>query len=214
MTPFRRFIRLALLPLALLLATPAAQAAAAPDEMLRESVDRVQALIRDNADTYRADTAAFYAMIDTEIVPLFDLPYVTRLVLARHARGSSPEQRRRFAIALKNTLVRTYADAMLEYNDSVRTEWAPLRMAEGAESVTVQSRLLREDGPAIPVGFVMRNTDGDWKIYDISVEGISLITNFRAQYNQEIRANGLDALLDKMESRDYTPALDPAVDPS
>lgn len=207
-------LRLLALPLMLAVAAPAAADATAPDQLLRETVDRVQTLIRDNADTYRADTDAFYAMIDREIVPMFDLPHITRLVLARHARASSPEQRRRFATALKNTLVRTYADAMLEYNDSVRTEWAPLRMAAGAETVTVQSRLLREDGPPIPVGFSMRSVDGGWKIFDITVEGISIVTNFRAQYNQEIRANGLDALIEKMESRDYTPSLDAAVDPS
>ena len=216
MTPIKLMTRNCMtafaLPLTLLLVlsltVPAAHAQQKPDEIVKEAVDRVRGLIEENAETYRSDPNAFYKMVDEEIVPNFDMPYITRLVLARHAREASNEQRRRFAVAFKNMLVRTYADAMLEYNDAVQTEWAPLRMAADADQATVQSRLLREDGPPIPIGFVMHKVDAGWKIYDITVEGLSLVTNFRAQFNQEIRANGLDALIQKMESRDFKPELE------
>lgn len=170
-----------------------------PDEVIKTAVSRVRDLIKKNAETYREDSDAFYAMIDEEIVPYFDMPYIARLVLARHARSADKEQRRRFTDAFKNTLMRTYADAMLEYNEAVEAEFLPLRMEEGAEQVTVDTRLVLEEGEDVPVGFVMHKVDGEWLIYDINVEGISLVTNFRAQFNQRIRENGLDALIERLE---------------
>jgi phospholipid transport system substrate-binding protein len=170
-----------------------------PDEIIKNAVSRVRTRIKKNAETYREDSEAFYAMIEEEIVPHFDMPYIARLVLARHARSADKEQRRRFTEAFKNTLMRTYADAMLEYNEAVETEFLPLRMEEGAEQVTVDTRLVLEEGEDVPVGFVMHKVDGEWLIYDINVEGISLVTNFRAQFNQRIRENGLDALIEQLE---------------
>ncbi|WP_420428575.1 MlaC/ttg2D family ABC transporter substrate-binding protein [Algiphilus sp.] len=174
--------------------------AKAPDVVVREAVQRVRGLIQENAETYTEDKDAFYAMIDREIIPHFDMPYIARLVLGRHARQAEPEQRRRFATAFKETLTRTYADAMLQYNSSVEAEFLPLRMAEDAERATVDTRLKVEDGEPIPISFVMHKVDGEWLIYDISVEGISLVTNFRAQFNQRIREDGLDALIERLES--------------
>ncbi|MCR9091869.1 ABC transporter substrate-binding protein [Algiphilus sp.] len=174
--------------------------AKAPDVIVRNAVQRVRGLIQENADRYREDKDAFYAMIDREIIPHFDMPYIARLVLGRHARQAEPEQRRRFATAFKETLTRTYADAMLQYNSSVEAEFLPLRMADDAERATVETRLKVEDGEPIPISFVMHTVDGEWLIYDISVEGISLVTNFRAQFNQRIREEGLDALITKLES--------------
>lgn len=172
----------------------------APDVVIKDAVSTVRSLISENAETYRSDSEAFYAMIEREIVPHFDMPYIARLTLGRHARGASPDQRRRFATAFKDTLMRTYADAMLEYNSAVETEFLPLRAADDAERVTVETRLVVEEGDPIPVGFVMHQVDGDWLIYDISVEGISLITNFRAQFNQRIRESGLDKLIERLEA--------------
>lgn len=172
----------------------------APDEVVRNAVQRVRGLIQENAERYTEDKEAFYAMIDREIIPHFDMPYIARLVLGRHARQAEPDQRRRFASAFKETLTRTYADAMLQYNSSVEAEFLPLRMPEGAERATVETRLKVEDGEPIPISFVMHKVDSEWLIYDISVEGISLVTNFRAQFNQRIREDGLDALIEKLEA--------------
>jgi len=174
--------------------------AQAPDEVVRNAVGRVRDLIRDNAERYETDKEAFYEMIDREIIPHFDMPYIARLVLGRHARQADSDQRRRFARAFKRTLTRTYADAMLQYNSSVEAEFLPLRMPEDAERATVETRLKVEGGEPIPISFVMHKVDGEWLIYDISVEGISLVTNFRAQFNQRIREDGLDALIEKLEA--------------
>lgn len=187
----------------------AAQEARAPDEIIKQAVTTVRSLIEENADEYASDKAAFYAMIEREIVPYFDLPYIARLVLGRHAREASTDQRRRFTRAFKNTLIRSYAEAMLEYSDDVDAAFDPLRMREDADQVTVNTRLIPRDGQDIPVGFVMHKKDGEWLIFDVNIEGISLVTNFRAQFNQRIRADGLDKLIERLEQGEIdTPALE------
>lgn len=196
----------ALLAAALLLgaSSPAvaedAAAHRAPDEIVKTAVTRVRSLIDENFEQYEQDSDAYYAMIEQEIVPHFDVPYISRLVLGRHARGANSEQRRRFMRAFKNTLIHSYADAMLEYSDEVEAAFDPLRMPEDADQVTVGTRLIQQDGPDIPIGFVMRKVDGEWRIFDVNVEGISLVSNFRAQFNTRIREEGLDALIERLET--------------
>lgn len=198
--------------LALLAATAAAQAqdARKPDEVIRSATEEARADIRENIETYRSDKGAFYAMIDRVVVPYFDVPYISQLVLARSYRSATPAQRERFTEAFQSMVVRSYADVLLEYYDEVEIEWAPLRMAEDADNASVSARILRRQGQPIPVDFRMHKTeDGSWKIWDVTVEGISVVGNFRAQFAQEIKTNGLDSLIDKLENLQIeAPAID------
>lgn len=174
---------------------------AKPDEVIRSATEAARAQIGENYETYQQDKQAFYTMIDEVIVPHFDIRYVSQLVLARSYRTATPEQRARFAEAFKSMIVRTYADALLEYYDDVEIEWEPLRMSEGSDNASVGARIIRPEGPPIPVGFRVRKTDdGDWKIYDLAVENISVVSNFRAQFAQEVKKNGLDSLITKLEN--------------
>ena len=183
----------------------AAQATAAPkapDEVVKGTVTRVQELINKNHAAYKADMGAFYKMVDSEIVPHFDTRYIAQLVLGKPWKSATDEQKARFSDAFKNMLIRSYANAMLEYKDSVKAEWKPLRMATDAKEVTVNSGLVREGKPPVPVGFVMRLSGKDnpeWKIYDITVENISLVTNFRGQIGAEVKKNGLDSVIARLE---------------
>ena len=133
-------------------------------------------------------------------------------MLGLHGRGASAEQIERFGNAFKNMLFRSYATALVDYHDSVKIEWKPLRLADDATRATVQSTLIRKDAPAVPVGFVMHKTDSGWKVFDITVENISLVNNFRAQLNGEISKNGLDAVIQKLEGGEIEPETDQVED--
>src|SRR5690349_245898 len=140
-------------------------------------------------------------LVDDVIVPKFDTKYIAQLILARHWKTASEEQRSRFQAAFKDMLVHSYANALVEYHTQVKAEWQPLRMAPDATDVTVQSRLVREGGkPPLPIGFAMRLKDGEWKVYDIVIENLSLVTSFRSQINSEIKRTSLDALIQRLES--------------
>lgn len=173
------------------------------DEVIKTATTNFQNLIRENHEKYRSDLNGFYTVVDREVVPNFDTKGIAQLVLGRNWKTATPEQRTRFEAAFKDSLIRTYARAMLDYYDSVDTEWAPLRAEPDATDVTVNVKLLRKNAPPIPLAFSMHNVGGQWKVYDIAVENISLVTNFRSQISVEVKASGLDAVIKKFEDNTY-----------
>ncbi len=183
-----------------------------PDQLVKSVTDELRADIAEHQAEYKADPDKLSALIDDKVVPHFDVPRISRLVLGLHGRQASPEQIERFGAAFKNMLFRSYATALVDYHDSVSIEWKPLRLADDATRATVQSTLIRKDAPAVPVGFVMHKTDNGWKVFDITVENISLVNNFRAQLNGEITKNGLDAVIRKLEGGALEPDTDSVED--
>jgi phospholipid transport system substrate-binding protein len=184
---------------------PAASAAPAQpaDVVITNGTTEFQELIKANHEQYRKDLEGFYKVVDQKVVPYFDTKGIAQLVLGRNWKTATPEQRTRFESAFKDSLIRTYARAMLDYHDSIQTEWSPLRAEAGATDVTVNVKILRQNAPPIPLSFSMHTVGDAWKVYDIAVENISLITNFRSQINVEIKANGLDAVIKKFEDNSY-----------
>ncbi len=188
-------------------------AAKAPDETLKLAVAEIQTLLDQNEAKYKADKASYFQMVDQKIVPHFDLPYIARGVLARNWKTATPDERSRFQSAFKNMLIRSYADAMLENHDSVKAEWKPVRLAAGATDAVVNSSIIRNGKPPIAIGFSVHLVNDEWKIYDISVENLSLVQNFRDQFNAQLKKAPLAEVIAKMESGQYTPAA-PATDSS
>jgi phospholipid transport system substrate-binding protein len=185
----------------LLFAVSGAQAAnIAPDQSVRAATDELQANIKQHRGEYTNDSAKFYKMVDETVVPHFDTKAIGQQVLGRNWRQASDEQRTRFVSAFKNSLVHSYADALLKYSDSVKLDWKASRApAADAKETTVQADLVRQQGPPIPLGFSVHDVDNDWKIYDVVIDGVSLGMTFRSQFNQEIKTNGLDGLISRLE---------------
>jgi phospholipid transport system substrate-binding protein len=172
----------------------------APDELVKSATTRLQHEISTRQAEFRQDQTKLYQAVDRIVTPHFDLRYITQLILARNWREATDDQRERFQVAFKNMLIRSYANALLEFSDSVKADWQPLQIAPDATDVTVESRLLRDNKPPVPVGFALRKRGDEWKVYDIIVEGLSLVTNFRSQVAAEIRRGGIEALITKLES--------------
>ncbi len=177
----------------------AAEDTSKPDGALRATVEQLTDNIKANHTEYKADKGKFYNMVDTVVVPRFDAPFITRVVLGPAYRTATDDQKTRFTAAFKNMIIRAYADAMLDNYDSVKVDWLPVRMAPGADSAVVNTQTQRADGNQYGINFSVHKVDGDWKIYDISVEGISLLTSFKAQITSEIKKSSVDAVIQKME---------------
>ena len=199
-----------LLTTALSLTTLVAHAAAAPaaatqtasippDQIVRETTEHMRDLIRQNHDRYVAHQDEFYKVVDEVLVPRFDVKAITQSVLGRNSRSASDEQKKRFADAFKLMLIRSYADTLLRNYDSAKADWQPLRATPDMTDATVHATLIRATGQPVQLGFAMHKVDDDWKIYDVTVEAISLVTNFRSQVNAEIKRTGLDDLIARME---------------
>lgn len=178
--------------------------AGTPDEALRGTTEQLQKLIKDNYKSYRADLPQLYKAVDDVLVPRFDVPYIAQLVLATHYKAASPEQRTRFAESFKNMLVRAYGNAMLDNYDSVQIEWLPVRV--DGDRALVNTSLSSAAGKKYLIGFRVRKVAEDWKVFDIAVENVSLVTNFRTQLGAEIKTNGLDKVIARMESGEFTGA--------
>lgn len=194
---------IALLSLALFSTQAQAAEPTQPDAVMQKATGELQDLLKKNHEKYKADANLFYKVVDDVVVPHFDTHYIAQLVLARNWKNASDDQRKHFEAAFKNMLIRSYANALLEYHDSVKVEWKPLHMTPDISDVTVNSNLLRPGKQPIPVGFAMHLTDNQWKIYDIVVENISLVSNFRSQVGSEIKRTSLDDVISRMESGVY-----------
>lgn len=196
-----RTLQVAALALLAGMASAASAAPVPPDEVVKTTTERLQKEIAAREKEFRADSSKLYSFVEAVVVPKFDTRYIAQLILARHWKSASDDQRKRFQVAFKNMLVHSYANALVEYHSSVKAEWQPLRMAPDATDVTVNSRLVRGEGkPPLPIGFAMRLKDGEWKVYDIVIENLSLVTSFRSQINSEVKRAGLDALIQRLES--------------
>ena len=189
-------VAVALLVPALALAAPTP-----PDQLARGTVQSVLSKMEGRRDELRNNPQELYQLIDRELVPLVDLPYMSQLVLGRAWRTATPEQRDRFQTAFKNMLIRTYGNGLLSFDDSQEIEYQPVRAAEGADDVTFRAIVTTDDGQKTPVTFQLHIVDGEWKIYDGSVGNLSFVTNYRGQFNSQIRSGGLEQLIERMESR-------------
>lgn len=173
----------------------------APDAALKSTVDQLLDNLKQHSSQYRKDEGSFYAMVDEVVVPRFDVPGIARFALGKHGRKATPDQRKRFADALSLMLVHSYANVMLERYDSMNLAWNPVRMEAGADRAKVDT-VLTGNGQRYPVGFSVRLVDGDWKIYDLEIQGVSLALNYRAQLGTEIKRTSLDAVIARMSKQD------------
>ncbi len=189
-----------LLPLlsALLLASPAAATTGDdPRELVIATTDRILAKIRDE----RAALDANPRLVDTYIIdivlPHFDFVSMSRSVLGKHWRKASPGQQEAFVEEFKNLLVRTYATALLEYTEE-RITFAPLKAKAGDIEVTVSSEIEQPGGLGIPIEYRMERQAEGWKVYDVTIDGLSLLVNYRNTFNNEIRKVGIDGLIENI----------------
>lgn len=177
-----------------------AQAMTPPDQLTQQTADRLLAEVKTRQAEFKEDTSKLYAAVDEIVLPHFDFAYMSRLVLARNWKDASNEQQARFQAAFRGLLVRTYANALLEYSDE-KLEWKPLRMNKGDTRVKVQSEVIRASGPSLPIDYSLRQTDDGWKVYDVSIESISLVTNYRGSFAAQIKRDGIEKLIQDIEAK-------------
>lgn len=185
----------------LLLASTAVNAAATPpDQVARETADTILREITTRREELRADPRQLYALVEEKLLPRFDFERISQLTLGKHWKSATPEQRQRFSNAFQRMLVRSYSHALLEY-ESERIEWVPLRMTPAARDVVVRSSVVRKGGPPIPINYNVHLKNNQWLVYDVTIDAISLVTNYRGTFANEINKNGVDSLIARLEQK-------------
>jgi len=160
----------------------------------------VIAVVKSDKDIQAGNQEKIFKLAEEKILPNFNFEKVSRLVLGKNWTKATPEQKSAFQDEFKTLLLRTYATALSKYKNQV-IEYKPLRMENGATNATVKTSILQEGGQPIAVDYALEKKADDWKVYDIVIEGVSLVTNYRSQFAQEIRQNGLDSLIKKLAEK-------------
>lgn len=182
-------------------AAAAAQAQQGPGELIEEKAQQMLDELNKNRAAYKKDPAKVRALVDRVLLPHFDTQYAARLVLGRHWRTASPEQRQRFIGAFYNSLLDNYGAALTEFTGE-RLRVFPTRVAPDTDQATVRTEVKRDNGTRVPVNYRLRRTPEGWKAWDVSIEGISYVKSFREDFGAEIDQKGLDAVIRRLEGGD------------
>ncbi len=178
--------------------------AADPQEalrMVRDTAQRVIGILQARREELAADPALLNAMVEHEILPYFDFVRMSRLVLGKYWRRASREERRQFVTEFRQMLVHSYASSMLKYSQEKIT-YLPLRATPGAREVTVRSEVELPGMEPVGVEYSLHFRNGQWKVYDVAIDGVSLVVNYRTSFAQEIRrSGGLAGLIEKLRRR-------------
>jgi len=167
---------------------------AAPDVLLKAVTSQVIAIIRQDKDIQAGDPAKVADLVETRILPLFDFTRMTRIAVARNWRLATPEQQEALTLEFKTLLVRTYSIALSSYRDQV-IEYKPLRLTPDATEVTVRSDVRQSGKERLTIDYDMEKTPAGWKVYDIKIAGVSLVTTYRDTFAGKVRDGGIEGLI-------------------
>lgn len=194
--------RLALVALAALGTAAYAQQDAppeSPEAVVRAAAEAILQSMEGRREHLEANPDELNAIVEQVFLPRFDTAYASFLVLGRHSRTASPEQRARFTTALYGYIVTRYGHGLLQF-DSDRLEILPMRGEPDGDRATVRTLVRLDDGSNVPVNYELRLGSGGWKVYDIVIEGVSYVRNLRSQLGSEIQTNGLDSVISRLEA--------------
>jgi phospholipid transport system substrate-binding protein len=179
--------------------------AAEPDaesarRLVQDTTNRMLTVLKAERQTLRERPGRIYDLVNEIILPHFDFSRMSRWVLGKHWRAASAPQRERFVAEFRNLLVRTYATALLEYADQ-SVEVLPMRGDARATDVVVRTEVRQPGALPIPIQYSMTAEGGDWKVYDVVIDGVSLVASYRSTFGNEIARAGMDGLITTLEAR-------------
>lgn len=171
----------------------------APQDVIQGAAEQMSETLTGRKEYYESNLDELYVMIDDVLLPHFDTRYSGRLVLGKHWKGTTEEQRSDFIDAFYQFLLQSYAKGLLGF-DQEKVEFLPFQGELNGKRVVVKTRMHLDDGSDVPVNYSMRRTDAGWKVYDVRIEGVSYIQNYRNQFNAEITANGVESVIGRLRA--------------
>jgi phospholipid transport system substrate-binding protein len=178
----------------------------APQTLVQTATNDVLKALKEGKAKLASDPKYLDTKVEELILPHLDFIAMSKLALAKHWNTATPAQQQAFAEQFKRLLVRTYKTSLAEYSDQ-SVDFLPFRASDQPEKLAVvRSEIKRAGGPPIPLVYSLRFKPEDgWKVYDIGIEGISLVTNYRSSFNRDVEAKGIDALIASLKTRNERP---------
>ena len=175
-------------------------AATGPEQLVRQTVESVVDQLKANMDTFKSDPQKVYKMVDDLVLPHFDFVAMTDLALGSYKDDVGTDQKPEIVSEFRQLLVRTYSSALFEYTDQ-ELIFLPMEGNEAEGEVTVRIEIEQAGGFPIPINYTLRLGDDGWKVFDVSVDEVSLVTNYRSSFARAIKKNGVDGLIKTLQER-------------
>jgi len=171
-----------------------------PQPLVEAAIDEVLLALKDDEELTN-DTSKLYDLVEDKLIPYFDFNKMSKLALGKNWRKANDEQRNRFTEEFRLLLVRTYSTALSEYSGQ-SISFLPFKGDVTKKKVKVIMEIQQSGGPTIPMTLsLFLNKQNEWKVYDVKVDGISLVTNYRSSFANEIRKDGMDKLIERLAER-------------
>ncbi|MCK5395879.1 MAG: ABC transporter substrate-binding protein [Gammaproteobacteria bacterium] len=177
-----------------------AESIESPVVLLERTSQQVIKILQDDHELLQKDPDRVYKIIDDYILPHLDEVTMAKLALGKNWKRATKEQKKEFVVEFRNLLVRTYSKSLIEFSDQ-EIKFFPIKLSEGVQRTSVKAEVIQSGGPSIPMAYRVRIKNNTWKVYDIKIDGISLVTSYRGTFTQEIRKSGMDGLLKYMRNK-------------
>jgi phospholipid transport system substrate-binding protein len=171
-----------------------------PVSLVESVTGSIFADVTENLEEYTANPEALEDLVRTDLMPLLDVNYSARLILGRAGRGVEKEKVEEFATSMSNLLIDRYSKALLQFSSKIKLRVLPQRGDLNEKLTRVRTRVTLPDGGEAPVDYAFRKTPEGWKAFDVVVEGISYVTTYRNQIMPEVQANGIDSVIERLNS--------------
>jgi len=182
------------------LVTTQAWATQSPEELMKQTSDQMLTKLRQEKEVIKANPERIYELVNQIVLPHFDFGYMSQLVVGKYWRRATPQQRQDFTEQFKQLLVRTYATSLNEYTDQ-KLNFLPFRQGSDPDQAAVSTEVEQPGGFPIPIDYKLHRNSDEWKVFDVVIDDVSLVTNYRTSFAKEIREGGLDGLIATLKKR-------------
>jgi phospholipid transport system substrate-binding protein len=177
-----------------LVAFPAAATEVSPDTLVDNTAQEVLSIVRQDKELRAGNMAKILDLVEAKVLPHFNFMRMTRLAMGKNWNKATPQQQEELVKEFRTLLVRTYSNALSTYSDyKIKVE--PLRSKAGDTDTTVKTKVMQDSGQPVDIDYSMEKTGDGWKVYDVTVAGVSLVTNYRSTFNSQVREGGVEKLL-------------------
>ena len=169
-------------------------------QLVQATSDKMIQALSQNREQLQREPGRIYGLVENIVLPHFDFETMSRWVLGKYWRQASEDQQLRFTQEFRTLLVRTYATALLEYSNE-EIQFLPLNAPAEADEVAVRTEIKPKSGPSIPINYSLHVRGNSWKVFDVVIEGVSLVANYRGSIGDQVRKEGIDAVIQKLSER-------------
>ena len=201
-------MRLILATLLAALVPALAAAQESPDALVKRTTEEILTIIKNDKEVASGNQAKVVALAEEKVLPHFDFERMTRLAVGRNWAQASDAQKQALIKEFRTLLVRTYSSSLSQYRNQT-IDVKPTKIAAADKEATVRTAVVQQGGPPIPIDYSMEKVDSGWKVYDVVIDGASLVTTYRGTFNDQIQKGGVDGLVKTLQDRNRGPAEAP-----